>query len=182
MTGAKIAIIIVLIIVVVAAIGGLAYLYFASSSTSAPYMPSTPYVPSTPYIPPPSDPYVPPPVTAPKPSPVPTPVSKTIGGNAFNCATLGSNYFVESNTGMQVCRKSDGSGNWGCPSNWRKLSSAPYCEYSDASTINGKSFICPSGYNPEAGGSMQVCRKSDGSGNWTCPSNWTKIGSAPYCT
>ena len=83
---------------------------------------------------------------------------------------------------MQVCRKADGSGHWGCPSNWRKLSSAPYCEYSDSSMINGKTFICPSGYNPEAGGSMQVCRKSDGSGNWTCPSNWTKIGSAPYCT
>ena len=197
MTGAKIAIVIVLIIVIVAIIGGLGYLYYTSSSSTMPAYQPPAYQQPTYQQPTYQQPaYQPPtyqqPTTSPStstpststPTPIPVPSAiykKQINGQWFDCTSLGD-YVVESNASMQVCRKSDGSGNWGCPPKWSKLGSAPYCKYQDSDTINGKTFICPSGFNPETGSTMQVCRKSDGSGNWTCPSNWTKIGSAPYCS
>lgn len=57
----------------------------------------------------------------------------------------------------------------------------PVIPRSRLATVNGRDFLCPTGYYYEGDGTQQACVK-EGTSGFVCPSGWNQLAQKPFCS
>jgi hypothetical protein len=57
----------------------------------------------------------------------------------------------------------------------------PVVPRSRLATVNGRDFLCPTGYYYEGDGTQQACVK-EGTSGFVCPSGWDILSQKPFCS